>query len=229
VHYVAGIACTDCHRADDVMGAAADVLHQRDAVDAACADCHEPHHDDVRHERLTCATCHSQWAPQCFGCHMEYDADGEQWDHIERAVTPGRWSSRRWGVRNGLPPLGVNAAGEIDVFVPGMIITVAHPSWGSARFFREFAPLSPHTIGKSRSCVSCHRSSEALGLGRGQLGTRDGDIVFKPEMDLLQDGLPADAWTNLDNSLGGRASIDGERPLNATEMRKIFEADLADR
>ena len=40
------------------------------------------------------------------------------------------------------------------------------------------------------------------------------------------DGLPADAWTNVDNSLGGRASIDGERPFNETEMKTVFGIDL---
>lgn len=229
VHYTAGMGCIECHRADDVMGPAAQALHQRDAVDAACTDCHATHDDDPEHRRLTCAACHSQWAPQCFGCHMEYDADGEQWDHIERAVTPGRWQSRRWDVRNALPALGVNAAGQIDVFVPGMIMTMDHPSWDSTRFFREFAPLSPHTVGRSRSCESCHRSSEALGLGRGTLEQRDGYLRFRPEMELLQDGLPADAWTNLDNSRGGRASIDGERPLNPGEIEKIFEVNLPER
>lgn len=38
------------------------------------------HKQDENHGRLACASCHSQWAPQCFGCHMEYDPDGEQWD-----------------------------------------------------------------------------------------------------------------------------------------------------
>jgi hypothetical protein len=221
VHYLAGMGCVDCHLADDVMGAAPDALHQRDAVLAKCTDCHETHDD-----RLTCASCHSQWAPQCFGCHMEYDESGEQWDHVERAVTPGRWDSKRWGVRNGLPPLGVNSAGEIDVFVPGMIMTVEHPEWESSRFFREFAPLSPHTTGPSRSCMSCHRSAEALGLGRGQLSLRNGSLEFRADADMLQDGLPADAWTNTDKSLGGRASIDGERPLNPVEMREVFGAEL---
>jgi hypothetical protein len=228
VHYLAGMGCVDCHRADDVMGAAPDVLHQREAVAAKCTDCHEPHRDDPRHERLTCASCHSQWAPQCFGCHMEYNEVGEQWDHIERAVTPGRWDSKRWGVRNGLPPLGVNGAGDIDVFVPGMIMTVDHPEWESPRFFREFAPLSPHTIGPPRSCASCHRSAEALGLGRGQISQRAGVFEFRPDAASLEDGLPADAWTNLDNSLGGQASIDGERPLNPAEMKKVYGAELPD-
>ena len=36
------------------------------------------HAGDSAHERLTCAACHSQWAPQCHGCHMEFDPGGEQ-------------------------------------------------------------------------------------------------------------------------------------------------------
>ena len=32
VHYLAGMGCVECHRADDVMGPAPDALHQRDAV-----------------------------------------------------------------------------------------------------------------------------------------------------------------------------------------------------
>ena len=225
-HYSAGMRCTSCHTADDVMTSTAGAEHQRDAVDAACTDCHDPHPGDERHARLTCATCHSQWAPQCFGCHMEYDEDGEQWDHVERRVTPGRWSDRRWDVRNALPPLGVNANGRIEVFVPGMIMTVTHPSWEHDRFVREFAPLSPHTTGKSRSCESCHRSSEALGLGQGELRIADGEMQFIPARDLLADGLPADAWTNIGNTLGGRAPLPGQRPLDAAEMKRVFSAEL---
>ena len=58
------------------------------------------HADDSNHQRLDCATCHSQWAPQCFGCHIEYDAEGQQWDHIEQADTAGRWSEERSDSRN---------------------------------------------------------------------------------------------------------------------------------
>ena len=186
------------------------------------------HRQDENHERLACATCHSQWAPQCFGCHMEYDADGEQWDHVERALTPGRWSNERWLVNNALPALGVNTDNEIELFVPGMIMTVDHPDFDEEKFVRMFAPLSPHTTGKSRSCESCHRSSEALGLGQGELLETDGKIRFQPTHDLLQDGLPADAWTNIGNSLGGRTPVNGQRPLNGSEMQAIQNADIAD-
>jgi hypothetical protein len=92
-----------------------------------------------------------------------------------------------------------------------MIMTVDHPARDAATFVRQFAPLSPHTTGASRSCESCHRSGKTLGLGDG---------------DALQDGLPADAWTNRDNSLGGQAPLPGQRPFTPAEMRSILEADL---
>ena len=230
VHYLAGMSCVDCHKAGDVMGNHSHARNQRDAVEARCMDCHEPQgeiygHGDV-HARLTCAACHSQWAPQCFGCHMEYDPDGEQWDHFEREITAGRWHEERWDVQNGLPALGVNAAGKVDVFVPGMIMTVDHPDLDEGKFVRVFGPLSPHTIGPARSCATCHRSTTALGLGEGRLYAEDGQLRFEPAGELLRDGLAADAWTNLDNSLGGRTPFEDQRPLNPAEMRRIIEANI---
>lgn len=293
VHYLAGMSCIDCHTSVGLMGDADDALHQRQAVDISCADCHNNHgptinlaawptglvsviarlpfpatgetaflttennrtplwHVELRvdgawlhtkntgralkiptaashahdehHERLTCASCHSQWAPQCFGCHMEYDPDGEQWDHVERTATPGRWNNKRWHVNNALPALGVNDEEQIELFVPGMIMTVDHPNLEEEKFVRIFAPLSPHTTGKSRSCESCHRASEALGLGQGQLTRYAGATVFKPANNLLQDGLPADAWTNIGNTLGGGTPMPGQRPLNKAEMNTVLNA-----
>lgn len=184
------------------------------------------HADDPNHQRLECATCHSQWAPQCFGCHIEYDADGRQWDHIEQRETAGRWSEERSQFRHGLPALGINTENRIELFVPGMIMTVAHPNWKDDKFVRVFAPLSPHTSGASRSCESCHRSSEALGLGQGELVIRDGQREFVPAHNELGDGLPSDAWTNLERSLGGRTPVDGQRPLTRDEMNAILDALL---
>jgi hypothetical protein len=298
-HYLAGMSCIDCHTSVGLMGSAGDALHQRQAVDISCADCHDnqnptigltewpapmqsfiarlpfaanektvflttennatplwhvelrddgawlhtknsgrelkipatdldPKAHDARHERLTCSACHSQWAPQCFGCHMEYDANGEQWDHVEHTMTPGRWSDERWHVSNSLPALGVNDSQQIEPFVPGMIMTIAHPALTDDHFVRMFAPLSPHTTGKTRSCVSCHRSSKALGLGQGKLTKNGGAIRFEPAHKLLRDGLPADAWTNIANSLGGRTPSPAQRPLNKAEIEAILDASIAD-
>ena len=294
-HYLAGMSCIDCHTSVGLMGSAGDAIHQRQAVDISCSNCHDNqnptiglaewpaslvsiikrlpfaaneetaflttkrnatplwhvelrddgawlhtkntgrvlkippagpdnHAQDDQHERLTCATCHSQWAPQCFGCHMNYDGNGEQWDHVDRTITPGRWSNQRWQVHNALPALGVNAEDRIELFVPGMIMTVAHPDFEEDKFVRMFAPLSPHTTGASRSCESCHRSSEALGLGQGKLTGNADELTFEPAAALLRDGLPADAWTNIGNSLGGRTPLSDQRPLNKAEMEAITGA-----
>ena len=231
VHFTAGMTCTACHKGTDLMSAAQETIHQRDAVAARCDDCHtielaaESVHD-LEHGRLECATCHSQWAPQCFSCHMEYDASGTQWDHIEQQETAGRWHEQRGNFRNELGALGVNESDRIQLFVPGMIMSLAHPDWESEKFVRAFAPISPHTIGPARSCESCHRSSVALGLGEGTLQLQNGEIRFKPTQPLLRDGLPADAWTNADGSLGGHAARENQRPLNTQEMRTVLAAPL---
>ena len=185
-------------------------------------------HEDVRHERLECDACHSQWAPQCFGCHMEYDPDGEQWDHVEREVTAGRWSEGRWHAQNTLPALGVDENDRIRPFVPGMVMTISHPDFEEDRFVRAFAPLSPHTTGPSRSCYSCHASSNALGLGDSKLLIESGELTSYPNFVSLEDGLPGDAWTNLDGSLGGGTPNPAQRPFTEDEIRAIFDPDIDD-
>ena len=231
VHFTAGMSCTACHKGADLMSSAGDAVHQRDAVDTRCDDCHSIDYakgqsHDPEHVRLECATCHSQWAAQCFGCHMEYDADGHQWDHIEQRETAGRWHERRSDFRNELGALGVNEENRIELFVPGMIMTLEHPDWKDQKFVRAFAPISPHTTGAARSCESCHRSSLALGLGQGVIELRDGAVQFEPTYAPRQDGLPTDAWTNFDGTLGGTAARDGQRPLSQEEMKAILSAPL---
>lgn len=184
------------------------------------------HPEEPDHRRLECVTCHSQWAPQCFGCHMEYQAGGVQWDHVEQRETAGRWHEERSQFRNELATLGVDGNNRIAVFVPGMIMTVAHPDWEDEKFIREFAPLSPHTTGAARSCDSCHRSSEALGLGQGELDEHAGAYRFTPSQEMLQDGLPRDAWTDLDGSSQFRTGAKGQRPLNEDEIEAMLDAPL---
>ena len=36
----------------------------------------------------------------------------------------------------------------------------------------------------------------------------------------------ADAWTNIGNTLGGRAPLPGQRPFNEQEMTRIFSAGI---
>ncbi|MEE4297163.1 MAG: hypothetical protein V2J20_11185 [Wenzhouxiangella sp.] len=181
------------------------------------------HPDNGYHDRLTCSTCHTQWAPQCHGCHMDYDPDQMQFDHVAREFTPGSWSDQRWGVFNDAPPMGVDSEGRIVTFVPGMIRTIDHPDWAETQFRRYFAPLSPHTVGKARSCEDCHRSSQALGLGRGQLSHDGTQWSFEPDQEHLQDGLPADAFTDLSGH-GGQTTRHGARALTPAEIQRVLNA-----
>ncbi len=173
------------------------------------------------HSRLSCSACHSQWAPQCYSCHLGNTAGEKQYDHIAGFETAGRWDGQRSDVRNDLPPLGVNADNTVVPVVPGMIMTVAHPDWSDARFTRRFAEIAPHTTGPARSCASCHRSPTALGLGQGQLVFSNQQWTFKPGMKILADGLAADAWTTLDGmKKSGEAKV--LRPFSSAEIARIL-------
>lgn len=176
------------------------------------------------HQRLHCSACHSQWAPQCYGCHTEYDPQGIQQDHLLKKQTAGRWKEQRWDVRSGLPPLGVTADNKIKPFVPGMIMTIAHPDWQSMKFKRRFAPSEPHTTGKARSCESCHSSAVALGLGQGVLRKSEQQWSFSATHKTLQDGLPADAWTSFDEIASGHAASNDNRPFSHSEILHILNA-----
>lgn len=184
----------------------------------------ESHPLEREHARLACSACHSRWAPRCYGCHLRYESDGHQWDHAAQRVTPGRWREQRWGIRNGLPALGVDAAGSIVPFVPGMILSASHPDWPAPKFKRLFASIAPHTAGKARSCASCHESAEALGLGRGRLGKENDGWRFYSSEIRLGDGLPADAWTGLSHGPRGGSTRAGDRSLTYPEMVRVLEA-----
>jgi hypothetical protein len=185
------------------------------------------HPTEPDHQRLSCQACHSQWAPQCYGCHIEYDPQGLQWDHIEGRGTPGAWHETRSLVRNDAPPLGVAADGRISPHVPGMILSMQHPDYPDLLFRRLFAPLPPHTSGSSRSCRDCHRNPRALGLGAGSLDRDEkGEWHFTPAHANLDDGLPADAWTSLDASRQGSATHAGHRPFSRQEMERLLDAGV---
>jgi predicted CXXCH cytochrome family protein len=177
------------------------------------------------HRRLACTACHSQWAPQCYECHLHYDEAGEQYDHVERVITPGVWKEVRGNPENGAPPLGVNADDRIVPVIPGMIMEVSHPDWPQPLFVRRFQAVEPHTTGSARRCASCHRSSTALGLGQGQL-RRDGQQwTFSPGMKTLQDGLAADAWTQIGQT-GAIRDTRVPRPFTQQEIDHILAVTL---
>jgi hypothetical protein len=204
---------------------------------------------DKAHERLTCNSCHTSWAPQCTTCHTRFDPQSLAQDYLDWKLVKGEWVEESKRFDAGPPALGVRRAdghgergGEvIDTFVPGMIITIDRNMTAGAPkdevFHRLFAPLAAHTIVRaSRSCRSCHNDPVALGYGAGVLTfepapsptttstPRTGTWRFTPkEPSLPQDNLPADAWTGFLLARNtGASTHDGARPFDVNEQKRIL-------
>ena len=96
-------------------------------------------------DRMECYTCHTQWAPQCYGCHIRVDYSSEtrgfDWvaaghlhmepehrtDGSERGYPvsiPGEVTELRSYMRWEDPPLGVNGEGRVSPIIPGCQTTV---------------------------------------------------------------------------------------------------------
>ncbi len=101
-------------------------------------------------ETMECYTCHSSWAPQCYGCHVKIDYSGSKtsidWvksgnTHFPDGQTaesrweetaprqPGKISESRTYLRWEDPVLGINGEGRVSPIIPGcqQITTVVNP------------------------------------------------------------------------------------------------------
>ena len=167
------------------------------------------------HARLTCAACHSAWAPTCSTCHVRYDAGGKQWDFAEAKVTPGAFVERAERFEWRAPALAVGADDRIAPAVPGMIARI-DPGSGTVHRPRLYARLDPHTTRRqARSCDSCHRSAWALGLGSRRL-----DIT--PDGPVFAGGPAPDRWTAVDADTPAAGTRQGLRSLGPDERRRVL-------
>ncbi len=95
-------------------------------------------------EEMECYSCHADWAPQCYGCHVTADYSNENadtdWVKIGNAQNPdgtvdtslttaGKISEGRSYLRWEEPILGVNGEGRVTPLIPGcqVIFTVIGP------------------------------------------------------------------------------------------------------
>lgn len=115
-------------------------------------------------ESLECYTCHSDWAPQCYGCHVytNYapDKDGNypsstDWVAVGNShapdgtvdtslKTPGKTSEGRSYLRWEEPILGVNGEGRVTPLIPGcqVIFSVKGPD-GTVYTLNEIGRTAP--------------------------------------------------------------------------------------
>lgn len=177
------------------------------------------------HKDLTCSSCHTAWAPQCIGCHVDYDPDANGYDLLDKKYIKGSWIEYAGEFLAGPATLGISEKGgerEVHSAIPGMIFTLDQTAFAGKQpvntsFHRLFAPAAPHTTdSKGRDCKSCHSNPVALGYGHGKLefDKSTAQWTFTPEyVNLPQDGLPADAWIGF-----------LQEPLPKTSTRLTFRA-----
>jgi hypothetical protein len=185
------------------------------------------------HDRLSCNSCHTAWAPQCVGCHTEFDKNVSGYDNLTKTETNGAWRELLGEFFAEPPTLGIMNDGthdeKIETFVPGMIMTVDKSSFtGNDEpniFHRLFAPTIAHTTSvKGLDCKSCHNNSLAIGYGRGKLiFNKNGTWNFQNDFALDEhDNLPQDAWIGFLNNNQGKATRADSRPFTIDEQKKIL-------
>ncbi len=194
------------------------------------------HGHDPLHKRLSCSACHSRWAPNCFGCHIEFEANREGFNHITGKPEAGRWQEYHGEYRASPPALGVDPENRIVPVVPGMKLSIDATAFYRRRVTRRhskkkdkiikkniFSRLAPHTVGRARSCRSCHLSPEALGYGKGSLAFPDGRLQFQNEYEIEKSGphrgIAVDGWIRPGS---GHRQDDGLRSLNPEEQLRVL-------
>ena len=189
------------------------------------------------HNSLSCRSCHTSWAPQCIGCHNEFDPEPQGFDLLENRFKEGEWVEYIGEYLSDSPVLGITEdtnGKKVQTFVPGMVLSIDRASFSKGSeeetiFHRLFAPTSAHTTtAKGRSCKSCHNKPNAIGYGRGKLTysivNGSGRWDFMPRFaNSKYDGLPEDAWIPFLGERNGLAATRlNARPFNIEEQKRIL-------
>ena len=194
---------------------------------------------DAGHARLSCASCHSVWAPRCTSCHTEFDPRDDGFDHVAQQWVSGTWNETAGPFVAAPPTLAVRTHagadgtphGVIETAVPGMIMTFDRnrdPGGRPDVLFRRLYGLTfAHTVQRQpRNCVSCHADPVALGYGDGTLSFDSASARWRFTAAAPRsphDGLPADAWIPFLQTRGGMLSTRVDvRPLDIAEQRRVL-------
>jgi hypothetical protein len=190
-----------------------------------------PYHTAPMHQRLDCSACHAAWAPSCYGCHEVHFEDGKQFDWIKKKFTSGQWQEYRSFLRFEAPSLGIGYNGKVIPFAPGcqVIGTLFKDKKVEQFHAMAMAGWDPHTTQKeSRTCQECHFDPATLGLGRGNLDMKDGNLSFTPFFNSRKSGMPfdypIDAFVSPEGKPFQSTSRKEARSFNRTELHRIVEA-----
>jgi hypothetical protein len=194
-------------------------------------------HKAPYHERLSCQACHSQWIPQCYGCHEMVFRQTGQRDWLTGKRSPGRWQEGRSYLRFRKPTLGVWPDNRIGPFAPGCQVFIhvfdENGDYLPQDYSRHLvmAGFDPHTTAlDSPACERCHLDTKVIGLGEGALQVGRREPVFEPVYDVVGSGLDVEHALDTFVSPRGkplqRASRKDSRPFNGEELTRILRVGL---
>jgi hypothetical protein len=198
-----------------------------------------PEHTIVGHQRMECFACHSRTVVQCYGCHTRYDQGQMGMDFIKGYPTPGAFSETE-DYRMLYPfPLALNQRGRISPVTPGCqtFVTVAdaegrkvadgYVSRYKGKNQLRFAPFFSHNTGpKAVTCGECHGNPAFVGFGQHVAAGGDIEATLLCERSGVR---PLDGFMVMEEGkVRSFSAITREksRPLNATEIRKVWRANL---
>jgi cytochrome c554/c'-like protein len=190
-----------------------------------------PGHEPTHLKKTECFTCHTAWAPTCYGCHIKMDYSSYtnpvsvSFDNLANEHSKQGWFRLTAGVRfaDPEPVLGLNWRGKVVPFVSRAqpLFSYVNPAGVLEYDFKKLGfahnPIVPHTVVKqARTCESCHGNPRALGLGA---------FTSKEHPKLEEFKQPADyRWDRIVDEDGRPLQVqtlDGTRPLNREEMDRI--------
>jgi hypothetical protein len=191
-------------------------------------------HEAAHLKKTECFTCHTAWAPTCYGCHIKMDYSAYvnpvnvAFDNLANAPSKQGWFRLTAGVRfaDPEPVLGLNWRDKVVPFVPRAqpLFSYVNPAGVLEYDFKKLGfahnPIVPHTVVRqARSCESCHANPRALGLGA---------FTSKEHPKLEEFKQPADyRWDRIVDEEGRplqAQTLDGTRPLTREEMDRIRAA-----
>jgi hypothetical protein len=171
-------------------------------------------------EKMECYACHATWAPQCFGCHMQYDrrVEGTDWITTSKNVNPetGRQTvtdergdlsfENRSFMRWESPILGINFRGKVSPLAPGCQVFYTfideegnikalnkHYTTSTGHNSPTLAPMQPHSISlAARTCEDCHTNPKAIGYGTGNSRSVEKILGDRPLFQDLSEGVYGD-------------------------------------
>ena len=192
-------------------------------------------------ERMECYSCHAKWAPQCYGCHAKQDIGKPNGDWLNgkeggdpsmnshkdnRAKTAFGWNESRSYVRWENPALGINSEGKISTFIPGCQVIFSQMDGDKNNISNKIYttvdgtsglgtnPIQPHTVTKeARTCVECHTTTKAVGLGGGVYSSAANGLPIDFELERIVDENGKQIQ---------ETSHEGARPFNKEELQRIM-------